>query len=225
MARILMIEDDLELAEILKEFLERFEDEVVVIDDPFIALSTLNVESFDLVILDLTLPGMDGLELLKKLREHKNIPVIISSARSDVSDKVTGLELGADDYMPKPFNPRELEARIKAILRRKSIVEKSEEGQKSSDIILDEAQREIIFKNEFLKLTNAEYEILAYLIQNKNRPIDRDEILESVSALSEDSNPKTIDVIIGRIRGKLGENTRTPRYILSVRGIGYKFIP
>ncbi len=117
MIKILMIEDDLELAEILMEFLEKLEFKVEVEDDPFKALSRLKLEEFNLVILDLTLPGMDGLEVCEGIRKYQDIPIIISSARSDVTDKIKALELGADDYLPKPYDPRELEARIHSVLR------------------------------------------------------------------------------------------------------------
>ncbi|HHH72314.1 MAG TPA: response regulator transcription factor, partial [Sulfuricurvum sp.] len=118
MKKILMIEDDLELAEILTEFLEQYDYEIETEDDPFKALSILKLKPYDLVILDLTLPGMDGLEVCEAIRERQDIPIIISSARSDVTDKVNALELGADDYLPKPYDPRELEARISSVMRR-----------------------------------------------------------------------------------------------------------
>ena len=129
--KILMIEDDLELAEILTEYLEQFDFDIKVEDDPFKAVSILNLEPFDLVILDLTLPGMDGLEVCESIRERQDIPIIISSARSDVTDKVKALELGADDYLPKPYDPRELEARIQSVLRRYEQKAKTKNENKS----------------------------------------------------------------------------------------------
>ena len=131
MKKILMIEDDLELAEILTEYLEQFDFEVSTEDDPFKAVSILKLEPFDLVILDLTLPGMDGLEVCEAIRERQDIPIIISSARSDVTDKVKALELGADDYLPKPYDPRELEARIHSVLRRYEAKAQQKEETKS----------------------------------------------------------------------------------------------
>ena len=116
MTRVLMIEDDLELAEILMEYLEQFDINITIAEEPYIGLSTLKTRSFDLVILDLTLPGLDGLEVCKEIRKHHTLPIIISSARTDITDKVTALENGAEDYLPKPYNPRELQARIKSLL-------------------------------------------------------------------------------------------------------------
>ena len=118
MVKIAMVEDDIELANVLTQYLSTFDIEVTNYDEPFLALSAIAVKKYDLIILDLTLPGLDGLEVCKKIQERYNIPIIISSARSDITDKITALELGADDYLPKPYDPRELEIRIKTILRR-----------------------------------------------------------------------------------------------------------
>ena len=215
-----MIEDDIELAEILTEFLQKYSIDIVNFDDPYIAISTIKNEDFDALILDLTLPDIDGLEILKKIRKFSDIPIIISSARSDLSDKVTGLELGADDYLPKPYNPRELEARLKAIVRRK----KPSSHQKSSDFLLNIDAREIRYKDEVLNLTAAEFGILSYLIENKNRVITRGELLRNIDSLNPNSNEKTIDVIISRIRQKIKEDKKHPKHIISIRGAGYKFV-
>jgi two-component system OmpR family response regulator len=219
MIKILMIEDDLELAEILTEFLERYDFDVKTEDDPFKALSILKLESFDVVILDLTLPGMDGLEVCEAIRERQNIPIIISSARSDVTDKVKALELGADDYLPKPYDPRELEARIHSVLRRyEAKTEAAEEAK--SDFKLDESAMQISYKGRVLELTNAEYGILAYMIKKEGMVVSREDIIHNVSAINEDSSNKSIDVMVGRIRNKLGDKS----LIESVRGIGYKLV-
>jgi two-component system OmpR family response regulator len=223
MIKILMIEDDLELAEILTEFLESLKQEEIKVeteDDPFKALSILKLKEFDLVILDLTLPGMDGLEVCEEIRKRQNIPIIISSARSDVTDKVTALELGADDYLPKPYDPRELEARIYSVLRRYEAKAAEVAQQSSSDFKLDEAAMQIVYKNRPLDLTNAEYGILAYMIKKEGMVVSREDIIHNVAAINEDSSNKSIDVMVGRIRTKLGDKT----LIESVRGIGYKLI-
>ena len=223
MIKILMIEDDLELAEILTEFLEQLKQEEISVeteDDPFKALSILKLKEFDLVILDLTLPGMDGLEVCEEIRKRQNIPIIISSARSDVTDKVTALELGADDYLPKPYDPRELEARIYSVLRRYEAKEAELSELNSSDFKLDESAMQISYKNRPLDLTNAEYGILAYMIKKEGMVVSREDIIHNVSAINEDSSNKSIDVMVGRIRSKLGDKS----LIESVRGIGYKLI-
>jgi two-component system OmpR family response regulator len=219
MIKILMIEDDLELAEVLSEFLEDLDMAIETEDDPFKALSRLKLESFDLVILDLTLPGMDGLEVCAEIRAKQNVPIIISSARSDIKDKVTALELGADDYLPKPYDPRELEARIHSVLRRYETVDTNPE-QVHSDFDLDEDSMEIRYKSKRLDLTNAEYGILAFMIKKQGFVISREDLIHNVAAINEESSNKSIDVMVGRIRNKIGDKG----LIESIRGIGYKLL-
>lgn len=220
MTKILMIEDDLELAEILTEFLEQYELQVRTEDDPFNALSVLNLEPFDAVILDLTLPGMDGLEVCAEIRKRQNIPIIISSARSDINDKVKALELGADDYMPKPYDPRELEARIRSVLRRSEGTQSVQVEEHKSDFKLDESAMSISYKGRELDLTNAEYGILGFMIKKQGTVVSREDLIHNVSAINEDSSNKSIDVMVGRIRNKLGDKS----LIESIRGIGYKLL-
>jgi two-component system OmpR family response regulator len=221
MIKILMIEDDLELAEMLIGYLAKFKIDVKNIDSPYVALSTLDIEKFDLVILDLTLPDMDGLDVCREILSKRKIPIIISSARSDITDKVTSLKMGADDYLPKPYDPRELEARISSVLRRSGINFELKEEEKR-DFILDEAGMQIIFNNTPIQLTNAEFGILSYLIKKRGFVISREELVSNVLEISEDSTNKSIDVIVSRIRNKLNDNPKSPKYIFSIRGIGYK---
>lgn len=219
MNTLLMIEDDLELAEILSEFLEQCGFKVTVEDDPFKALSILKLQKFDAVILDLTLPGMDGLEVCKAIRERQNIPIIISSARSDVSDKINALELGADDYLPKPYDPRELEARLHSVLRRYDAIV-ALEAETHSDFKLNESAMQISYKGRSLDLTNAEYGILGHMIKKQGMVVSREDLIHNVSAINEDSSNKSIDVMMGRIRNKIGDKG----LIESIRGIGYKLL-
>ncbi len=223
MIKVLMIEDDLELAEILTEYLEQFDIEVETVDDPFIGVPTLSTKDYDLVILDLTLPGLDGLEVCKDIRKRYDIPIIISSARHDIDDKVMALEYGADDYMPKPYDPRELQARIKSLLRRKPDGKSSKRSKAiKKDLIYDEEKSLIFLKNSELSLTKAEFGILKFLLNKEGSVISRDELIYNIDAINEDSTYKSIDVIIGRIRNKIGDNPKSPKYIHSIRGIGYK---
>jgi len=228
MTKILMIEDDLELAEILTEYLEQFDITVTTVEDPFMGLSTLNVEIFDLIILDLTLPGIDGLDVCKEIRKKHSTPIIISSARHDITDKVTAIDNGADDYLPKPYNPMELQARIKSLLRRNQQIDNvnsiMQEEERKEDLVVDENAMSIKFFDKELILTGAEYGILSYLIKKDGGVVSREELIYNVNVISEDTSNKSIDVIIGRIRQKLNENSKEPKYIQSVRGIGYKYI-
>ena len=220
-----MIEDDLELAQIITEYLSSFDIEVTNTDSPYNGLSMLSInKEFQLLILDLTLPEIDGLELLPKIREKSQIPIIISSARDDILDKVMGLERGADDYLPKPYNPRELQARIKTILKRTDKpIEIKKEGTNSSFIIKEEDMN-ISFKDTPLTLTLAEYDILKLLIQRNGGVIAREDFIYASDSIEDDSSLKNIDVIISRIRSKLSKIDNTKTYIKSVRGIGYQLI-
>ena len=219
-----MIEDDLELASIIIDYLASFDMEVTNIDSPYQGLSTLRVhKDYELLILDLTLPEIDGLELIPKIREISNIPIIISSARDDILDKVMGLERGADDYLPKPYNPRELSARIKSILKRTrntAAVEKKE--IKIFDLRVDDLQ--IYFKNELLNLTLAEFDILRLLVQRNNGVVAREDFIYDSMHIEDESSLKNIDVMISRIRNKISLVDKSKTYIKSVRGIGYQLI-
>lgn len=228
MIKILMIEDDLELAEILSEFLEQFEMSVKTCAEPFLGLSELEVNKYDLVILDLSLPGLDGLEVCKEIRKKHNVPIIISSARHDLNDKVNAFELGADDYLPKPYEPKELVVRIKSHLRRtnaslsaQSLPEKNT-PKGAKDIVCDDFAHQITFKGEALNLTIAEYDILRYMLKKQGGAITREEFIWACESINDTSTNKSIDVIIGRIRAKLGEDPKNPRYIHAIRGVGYK---
>jgi len=218
--KILIIEDDTELSLILTNYLTKHNMEVIGAEDPYIGLSLLTQHSFDLVILDLTLPGMDGLEMIPKIREHSNIPIIISSARDDITDKVIGLERGADDYMPKPYDPRELVTRIKTILRRTTIIDK--DSLKDRELfVVDKASRAVIFKNKMLDLTAAEYDVLSMLVAHKNGSVSREQLLYESEHIDDDSSVKNIDVIISRIRHKIAAIDKDNIYIKPIRGVGY----
>ena len=218
-----MIEDDIELAQILIQYLSKFNISVTNFEDPFLALSAIRLNTYDLVILDLTLPGMDGLEVCKELVEKHEIPIIISSARSDITDKVIALELGADDYLPKPYDPRELEVRIKTILRRFNKSLESVNKQSKEIFHLDEKKKEITKNSIPLEFTFAEYQIMSLLCKNKASIISRYDILESMDVDS-DGTAGSIAVLINRIRAKIEENPKTPQYLLTVRGMGYKLV-
>jgi two-component system OmpR family response regulator len=219
--KVLIIEDDPDLLMTLSLYLKKYGIDTECAEDPYIGLSLLTQHKFDLIILDLTLPGMDGLEVIQKIRENSNIPIIISSARNDLTDKVIGLERGADDYMPKPYDPRELVTRIKTILRRtNAVVEKVENG----DFVVDKKGHTIRFKNRTLELTAAEFDVLEILINNKNSAISREQLLYDSKHIDDSSSIKNIDVIISRIRIKLAKIDDSKSYVKPVRGVGYMLI-
>lgn len=221
MLDILMIEDDLELATILAEYLRAHNINVINYDEPYTGMSAINAQHFDLLLLDLTLPNLDGLEVCRRVAKDKQMPIIITSARNDIDDRVLGLEYGADDYLPKPYDPKELVARIHSVLRRYNKNIKSDENQLSiAPFRMDKGSREIYLDEVLLDLTKAEYEILSFMLENKNQALTRDAISMNADSINPDSGNKSIDVIVGRLRSKIERNNK--KYIYSVRGIGYK---
>jgi two-component system OmpR family response regulator len=220
-----MIEDDAELAEVLTQYLARFNISVTNYEDPFLALSQIALNDFELIILDLTLPGLDGLEVCKKLVERSEIPIIISSARSDITDKVIALELGADDYLPKPYDPRELEVRIKTILRRlERSNQNTQENEQKELFVLDEERQEIRKENKLIKFTPAEYEVFSLLCKRKGFIVSRYDILDESEHLGNGDDGGSMAVIINRIRAKIEDNPKEPKHLQTIRGMGYKLV-
>ncbi|MHB1646043.1 MAG: response regulator transcription factor [bacterium] len=254
-----MIEDDNEIASLLKEYLHKFNIELINFENSkegLEAISNNSGNNFDVLILDLTLPDIDGLEVCKLVSEISDIPIIISSARSDDADIVTGLEIGADDYVSKPYNPRELVARIRSVIRRKDRLKHAEQmpdGTYTADespntniylnnnasiavikhnnaknnikyFEIDEDKMIIKKEEKILDLTSAEYELFSILLKNKDRVITRDFILENMKTMNYESIDRSVDVIIGRIRKKISDDPKNPKYIKSIRGYGYKFV-
>ncbi len=219
MINVLMIEDDPEFAELLAEYLAQFDIKVTNYEDPFLGLSA-GVKKYDLVILDLTLPGMDGLEVCEELVRKYDIPVIISSARSDINDKVQSFELGAYDYLPKPYDPKEMYARIMAILNRVNKGEGKNSAANTPKSDFEIKGDTIYYKGEALNLTPAEFEVLSLLVKNQGITQSREQIINSSATMSIDSQGKSLDVIISKIRSKIGDNKR----IQAVRGVGYKLV-
>lgn len=218
-----LIEDDAKMCEILGEYLSDYDIELHSYRLPSEGLHALGTGGFDVLILDLTLPQMDGLEVCKIVKDKLEIPIIITSARSAVNDRVIGLELGADDYLPKPFDPRELVARIRANVKKQTT--KKGATKNISDFEIDESAMEIYKAGKILPLTPAEFEVLNLLIVNQNIVLTRDQIVDNVESMKWASVGKSVDVIVGRIRNKIGDDPKNPRYIKAIKGFGYKFIP
>ena len=216
MINILMIEDDIEFASLLTNFLARYNLKVTNFDNPYLGLSA-GVDKYDLLILDLTLPDIDGLDVCKEVVSRYDIPIIISSARGDLSDKVIGLQLGADDYLPKPYDPQEMYARIVSLLRRYKKI--NEPKEPIYPLMLDEQSEEVILNGKILNLTSAEFEFLKILIQNRNATVSKEQILYNSEVFTY-GNDSSLAVIVNRVRKKLGESAN----IKTVRGIGYKLL-
>lgn len=220
MINVLIIEDDIELAQLLKARLHKDEIEITIASTALEGLSLFQTNTYDLLVLDLSLPQMDGMEICRLIRQESTVPIIISSARSDIRDKMMGFSRGADDYLPKPYDPQELIFRIDAIMRRIHPTM----PKKLTPFEIDEARHEISKNSSLLRLTQAEYDIVAYMIKKDRYVISREELLLNIGSIRYESSLKSIDVIMGRIRQKIGDDTKNPRYIVSVRGVGYKFV-
>lgn len=217
MINILMIEDDAEFASLLTHYLAKYNLKVTNYQDPYLGLSA-GVEKFDLLILDLTLPGMDGLEVCKEVVSKYDIPIIISSARSDLSDKVIGLQLGADDYLPKPYDPQEMYARIVSLLRRYKKINETED-EPSYRLMLDEQKEEVMLDGQELDLTPAEFVVLKLLIEQRGSTVSKEQIFYD-SEVFQFGTDGSLSVIMNRLRKKVGDDV----HIKTVRGVGYKLL-
>ena len=226
MAKIIIIEDDKELGNLVKSYLEKYEHSASLFENPLDGLNSIENNQYDLLILDIMLPVMDGFTTLKELRKSSSLPVIMLTARGEVSDKIVGLELGADDYMPKPFEPRELLARIDAILRRSSVkdvsIKKHEEMFKN--LRVNYSRREAFLDKENLDLTTAEFELLSIFIDNKGVVLSRDDIMNNLQGVDANVFSRSIDINVSRLRNKLKDTSKEAKFIKTVWGRGYIFI-
>lgn len=219
--RLLLIDDDVELCALLKEFLKREGFTVEVENEGRRGLERALGGGFDLVILDVMLPGMDGFDILRRLREKNRLPVLMLTARGEDVDRIVGLELGADDYLPKPFNPRELSARIRAILRR-SDGHPPERGRiEVNGVALDPASRQVTREGEPIELTTLEFDILEILIRAAGRVLSRDTVMEALYNRKTTPFDRSIDMHISHLRRKL---ERGRPLIKTIRGVGYQFL-
>jgi DNA-binding response OmpR family regulator len=216
-----VIEDDRKLRGLLTEYLGSLGFEVFTAGRADEGIRLLRTERPEIVILDVMLPGMDGFEACRAIRRESAIPVIMLTARGDVTDRVVGLELGADDYLAKPFEPRELVARIDAILRRGRA---AAETWSFGGLRVDPSRRSASMDGEDVALTTAEFDLLELLIRGRGRVLSRGHILDGVRGEAWDSLDRSIDVLVSRLRNKLGDDPRQPRYVRTVRGAGYAFV-
>jgi DNA-binding response OmpR family regulator len=221
--RVLIIDDDEKLNALLAEYLGRFDFSVRAAVKPEEGLRALKADPPDIVILDVMLPGIDGFAVCRKVRESSRVPIIMLTARGDVMDRIVGLELGADDYLPKPFEPRELAARMQAVLRR-GANGGLEDRVRAGPLELNWTTRSAYLDGQPLSLTSAEFELLGLLVRNRGRVLTRDRILDETRGIDWEAYDRSIDVLISRIRQKLDDDPREPAFIRTVRRIGYAFI-
>ncbi|ACM60585.1 two-component system alkaline phosphatase synthesis response regulator PhoP [Caldicellulosiruptor bescii] len=227
MKNILIVDDEQHILELLKFNLRKEGYNTFEADSGILALEILKHNKVDLVILDIMMSDKDGYEVLKEIRfnkDTKNLPVILLSAKSEEIDKILGLELGADDYITKPFSVKELVVRVKALLRRvESLRPEVEDKVKFGDIEVDFSKRTVKKNNQDVSLSFKEFELLKLLIENRGRVLDRDFILQRVWGYEFDGDTRTVDVHIRFLRRKLEDDEKNPRYIETVRGVGYRF--
>ncbi len=216
--KILVIDDEPQIVEICSDYIKAAGFDVVTANDGLSGLALARREQPDLIVLDLMMPGMDGLDVCRTLRREKDVPIIILTARVEETDKLIGLELGADDYITKPFSPRELVARIRVVLRR-IIKDPSAEFIRVADIILDRSHYQLKLEDRTIDLTPTEFEILATLMSQPGRIFTRSQILYAVRGISFESYERAIDSHIRNLRRKL----EPKMYIVTVHGVGYKF--
>jgi len=221
--KILIIDDDPKLNDLLNEYLVKFGFDVISAIHPHEGLKLIESQQPDLIILDIMMPEMDGFEVCREVRKEYSIPIIMLTARGEVTDRVVGLELGADDYLPKPFEPRELVARIQTVLRRIQASTSSNE-LKIGELEIYPEKYIAKINNTILDLSTMEFDVLHLFVKNKDRVLSRDQLMDNLHGVDWSVYDRSIDVLVSRLRQKLNDDPRTPKYIKTIRGLGYKFI-
>ncbi len=223
MKTILVVDDEPRIVQIARDYLEHAGFSVLTAHDGRSALAAIRSSRPDLVILDLGLPEVDGLDVTRAVRKDSNVPIIMLTARTEEADKLVGLELGADDYMTKPFSPKELVARVRAVLRRYENAAAGAETIRAADVMLDVPRLRATAGDRVIDLTATEFQLLATLAREPGRIFTRAQLLDAVRGMAFESYERAIDAHIKNIRRKLEPDPREPRYILTVYGVGYKF--
>jgi DNA-binding response OmpR family regulator len=221
--KILLVEDEAKIARTLRLYLEQAGYQVTAVDDGALAMPAFRREQPDLVILDLMLPHVDGWELCRQMRQVSGVPIVMLTARSEETDRILGLELGADDYISKPFSPREVVARVRAVLRRSQGVLPSGRVMRAGDVVVDLDRREVTAGGRRVELTPIEFDLLAALVRQPGQVFTRMKLLEQLGDAAYAGYERAVDQHIKNLRAKLGDDARNPRYILTVFGVGYKF--
>jgi len=228
-AKILVVDDERKMVKLVRTYLEGASFKVVAAYDGQEALAVFRHEQPDLIVLDLMLPEIDGLDVARAIRRTSNVPLIMLTARAEEADRLIGLELGADDYVVKPFSPRELVARVRAVLRRVAKYPQGEAGPvqpqviAAGDLSLDLGRREARLAGQSVELTTAQFDLLTVLAQRPGQVFSRMQLLDAVQGEAFAGYERTVDAHIKNLRRVLGDDPRDPRYILTVRGVGYKF--
>jgi len=224
MQRILVVEDEMQIARNLRDYLEVAGFEVTVVGDGGAALASARGSKPDLVVLDLGLPGLDGLDVARELRRTTTTPIVMLTARGEESDRIVGLELGADDYLVKPFSPKELVARVRAVLRRTSGTTAGAEVLRAGDVEIDLPKMRARVDGRAVDLTPTEFELLATFVREPGRVFTRGQLLDALHGVTLESYERAIDAHVKNLRRKIEPEVGRPRYVLTVHGVGYRFI-
>jgi len=225
MSRVLLIDDDAKLSGLLSAYFKRFDFELLAATHPERGLELLESENPDLIILDVMLPDMDGFEVCRRIRKQSAVPIIMLTARGEVTDRIVGLELGADDYLPKPFEPRELVVRMQSVLRRAVTDDRTASDTLSFDgLQIQQEKRQVELDGQLIELTTMEYELLVLLSMNPGKVFSRDAILNGLRGIDAQLFSRSVDILVSRLRQKLGDTAKQPRFIKTVWGSGYTFI-
>ena len=220
---ILVVDDEPKIVQLARDYLEHAGFEVVTAPNGKTALAIVRADKPDLIVLDLGLPEMDGLDVTRSIRKFSNVPIIMLTARAEETDKLVGLEIGADDYMTKPFSPKELVARVRVVLRRLESASIGADIIRTADLTLDLPRLKVTIGDRAIEVTPTEFELLATLARQPGRIFTRAQLLDAVHGVAFESYERAIDAHIKNIRRKIEPNPREPHYILTVYGVGYKF--
>jgi two-component system alkaline phosphatase synthesis response regulator PhoP len=221
--RILVVEDDMEIARTLRDYLEVAGFDVTAVGDGTAALASARGDKPDLIVLDLGLPGLDGLDVARELRRTSIVPIVMLTARGEEADRIVGLELGADDYLVKPFSPKELVARVRAVLRRANGAVARAEVLRAADIEVDVPKMRARVHGQPVDLTPTEFELLATLVREPGRVFTRGQLLDALRGVTLDTYERAIDAHVKNLRKKIEPEPGRPRYVLTVHGVGYRF--
>jgi two-component system response regulator CpxR len=224
MVRVLLIDDDVELCELVSEYLDGEGFEVETLYDGDGGLARAQQGAHDFVILDVMLPGISGFEVLRRLRETSSVPVLMLTARGEEVDRIVGLEMGADDYLPKPFNPRELAARMRAVLRRMAAEPETGDRMVVDDLVMDLAARSVSVGDDELQLTGVEFSLLEALVRSAGTVVSRDDLSRTALFRRASAFDRSLDVHLSNLRRKLGPSADGGERIKTVRGVGYQYI-
>jgi two-component system, OmpR family, alkaline phosphatase synthesis response regulator PhoP len=223
MTTVLVVEDEIEIARVVRDYLRNAGFEVIVVGDGGSAVASVRSAKPDLLVLDLGLPGRDGLDVAREIRRWSDTPIVMLTARGDETDRIVGLEIGADDYVVKPFSPKELVARVRAVLRRSRTAARGDEVVRAGDVEIDTAKMRVSVGGTQVDLTPTEFQLLATLAREPGRVFTRSQLLDAVHGVAIESYERAIDAHVKNIRRKIEPEPGSPRYVVTVHGVGYRF--